>query len=135
FDMTAPKLLKQAGYESGLFGKFHLGGPENNVAGNALPRVLGWDYFYGWVGGLPGSVDSTAGGIGAEGRYSCGFVPGQHAGGADTGACYKSDNSCSVLRRASPVQDAAGLQCLASGGIFVPHEVCGAPPATLNFNR
>ena len=52
-DMTTPKLLRTAGYESGLFGKFHLAGPENNAAGNGTPGVLGWDYFYGWVGGLP----------------------------------------------------------------------------------
>ena len=135
FDATVPKLLKQAGYESGLFGKFHLGGPENNQAGNALPSALGWDHFYGWVGGLPGSVDSTAGGVGSEGQYSCGFVPGQHAGGAETGACYQSDHSCTVLQRTSLTEDAAGLQCVASGGIFVPDEICGTPPSSLNFNR
>ena len=60
-DMTTPKLLRTAGYESGLFGKFHLAGPENNAAGNGTPGVLGWDYFYGWVGGLPASIDTTAG--------------------------------------------------------------------------
>jgi hypothetical protein len=59
-DMTTPKLLRTAGYESGLFGKFHLAGPENNAAGNGTPGVLGWDYFYGWVGGLPASIDTTA---------------------------------------------------------------------------
>src|SRR5690606_6385446 len=60
FDLTVPKLLKQAGYENALFGKSHLAGPENNEAGNGAPSVLGWDYFYGWVGGLPGSVDTSA---------------------------------------------------------------------------
>ncbi|WP_442592786.1 sulfatase-like hydrolase/transferase [Parapusillimonas sp. JC17] len=135
YDMTTPKLLKEAGYESGLFGKFHLAGPENNQAGAATPSVAGWDYFYGWVGGLPGSVDTTAGGVGAEKTYSCGFVPGTQAGGADTGACYQADNTCSVVTRSALVQDAAGLQCLASGGIFVPNELCGKPPSTLNFSR
>ena len=62
-DVTAPKLLKKAGYESGMFGKFHLAGPEHNEAGNATPATLGWDHFHGWVGGLPGSVDTTAGGV------------------------------------------------------------------------
>jgi hypothetical protein len=137
YDMTAPKLLKQANYESAMFGKFHLGGPENNEAGNLMPSVLGWDHFHGWVGGLPGSIDTTAGGVAVDSTgYSCGFVPGKHAaGGADTGACYKADNTCSVITRSGPLQDAAGLQCLDSGGIFVPEQACGVPPTTLNFSR
>lgn len=136
YDMTAPKLLKQAGYESALFGKLHLAGPENNEAENMTPSVLGWDYFYGWVGGLPGSVDVTAGGIatGSE-KYTCGFVPGKHAGGSDKGACYQPDNTCSVIERTSLSQDAAGLQCLASGGIFVPDKACGKPPSTIDFTK
>lgn len=135
YDITAPKLLKKANYESAMFGKFHLAGPENNEAGNATPSVLGWDHFYGWVGGLPGSVDTTAGGIASEKTYSCGFVPGKLAGGTDTGACYQSDNSCSVVTRSVLSQDAAGLQCLDSGGIFVPDQACGVAPSTLNFTR
>jgi len=74
-DMTTPKLLRTAGYESGLFGKFHLAGPENYAAGNGTPGLLGWDYFYGWVGGLPASIDTTAGGVAPQGTYPCGFVP------------------------------------------------------------
>src|SRR5690554_7138306 len=56
--MTVPKVLAAAGYESGLFGKFHLGGPENNPAGIAAPAALGWEHFKGW-GGLPASIDTT----------------------------------------------------------------------------
>lgn len=138
---TAPKLLKKANYESAMFGKFHLAGPENNEAGNATPSVLGWDYFYGWVGGLPGSIDFTAGGAASNNAYSCGFVPSAAAGGADMGACYQADNSCTQIRRperahpTEPAQDPAGLQCLASGGIFVPHQTCGTPPSTLDFTQ
>lgn len=66
YEVTVPKLLKRANYESAMFGKFHLAGPENNEAGNATPSVLGWDHFHGWIGGLPGSIDSTAGGIATE---------------------------------------------------------------------
>ena len=135
YDMTAPKLLKQANYESGMFGKFHLAGPENNEAGNTTPNVLGWDYFYGWIGGLPGSIDTTAGGVAAEKAHSCGFVPGKLAGGTDTGACYRADKSCTVVSRTVASQDAAGLQCLDAGGIFVPDQACGAAPATLDFQR
>ena len=135
YDMTAPKLLKQANYESAMFGKFHLAGPENNEAGNATPSVLGWDHFYGWIGGLPGSIDTTAGGVAPAKTHACGFVPGKLAGGTDTGACYRADNSCTVVRRTLPSQDAAGLQCLDAGGIFVPDQACGAAPSTLAFER
>lgn len=135
YDMTAPKLLKQANYESAMFGKFHLAGPENNEAGNATPSVLGWDYFYGWIGGLPGSIDTTAGGVAPAKTHACGFVPGKLAGGTDTGACYRADNSCTVVRRTLPSQDAAGLQCLDAGGIFVPDQACGSAPSTLAFER
>jgi len=136
FDATVPKVLKRAGYESAMFGKFHLAGPENNEAENSTPSLLGWDYFYGWIGGLPGSIDTTAGGVAPEGTYSCGFVPGPAAtGGTDKGACYQADNTCRVIEHTAPSQDAAGLQCLASGGIFIPDETCGTPSLTLNFNR
>ncbi len=136
YDITAPKLLKRAGYESGMFGKFHLGGPENNQAENSMPSVLGWDYFYGWVGGLPGSNDSTAGGYAAEGTYMCGFVPGaKQQGGADTGACYQPDGSCKVITSNPLLEDAAGLQCIASGGVFDPETTCGTPTFTPNFDK
>lgn len=137
YDVTVPKLLKNANYESGMFGKFHLAGPENNQAGYNTPSQLGWDYFYGWIGGLPGSLDSTAGGVAAAGTYSCGFVPSRATSpstGADSGACYYANNTCAQKTQTSPSQDAAGLQCVESGGIFVPNQSCGTPPSTLNFN-
>lgn len=134
YDITAPKLLKRAGYESGMFGKFHLGGPENNQAENSLPSVLGWDYFYGWVGGLPGSNDRTVGGYDTAGTHMCGFIPGEQSGGAKSGACYQADGSCTVMSRNSLAEDAAGLQCVAAGGLLVPNETCGKPPSYLNFN-
>ena len=136
FDMTSPKLLQQANYVSGMFGKFHLAGPENNQAGNGTPKQLGWDYFYGWVGGLPESIDTTAGGVGPQGTYSCGFVPSASNGGADSGACYQADHSCSVISNVSVAGDSPGKQCLTSGGILVPNASCqSSPPANLNFNR
>ena len=76
YEMTTPKLLKQAKYESAMFGKFHLAGPDNNPDGNSTPLKLGWDYFYGWIRGGPVSIDTTAGGVAAIGTYGCGFVPG-----------------------------------------------------------
>lgn len=130
FDVTTPKVLKQAGYESAMFGKFHLAGPENNEAGNATPSVLGWDHFYGWVGGLPGSIDSTAGGVGGE--HTCGFV---NTGINKGGACYQPNGSCAEITRTSLQQDPAGLQCLDSGGILVPDATCVAPAPALTFER
>ena len=49
YEMTAPKLLAKSGYQSALFGKFHLAIQGNNSAGLAMPHSLGWNYFYGWL--------------------------------------------------------------------------------------
>jgi hypothetical protein len=134
YDETVPKLLKQANYQSAMFGKFHLAGPDHNAAGNATPSQLGWDYFYGWIGGLPGSIDTTAGGVyGASAPQACGFDPGHSAG-----ACHFADNSCQDMAPSPPTEDSPGLQCLAKGGVFVKGQMCGAPlPASvmLNFNK
>lgn len=130
YDMTTPKLLKQANYESGLFGKFHLAGPDNNPAGNGAPGVLGWDYFYGWIGGLPASIDTTAGGVAASGTYSCGFVTGEVSG-----ACYQSNGSCSVIAASNLTGGVPGKRCAMSGGIFVPNTACSSTaPSNLNFS-
>lgn len=133
YEVTAPKLLKQAGYQSGMFGKFHLAGPENNEAGNATPAVLGWDHFYGWVGGLAGSVDTTAGGVYPPGQWSCGFYPHHFEG-----SCHYANNSCENMPAKSLDQDSNGLQCATKGGIFVDRHQCGSPlpaGAKLDFNR
>jgi hypothetical protein len=131
YDETVPKLLKQAGYVSGMFGKFHLAGPDNNSAGNSTPAQLGWDYFYGWIGGLPGSIDTTAGGSQAEGSQTCGFDPGHGAG-----ACYHADGTCQNLPASRLSDDATGMQCLTQGGVFAGGQQCGAAaPTGLNFNE
>ncbi len=141
YEMTVPKVLAGAGYESAMFGKFHLAGPDHNEAGNGTPAQLGWDHFYGWTGGLPGSIDTTAGGIAAEGTYSCGFVPpGDEPGGADAGACYRPEaegaTSCVVISGTNAAGDPAGLQCLTLGGVLVPDATCEAtPPEGIVFDR
>lgn len=145
WEMTISKVLATAGYENGMFGKFHMGGPENNPAGIAAPAALGWEYFYGW-GGLPGSIDVTAGGVAgnatAQGvTYSCGFVPGEgEPGGANAGACYvpqqDGSTSCTEIVGVDSAGDPAGLQCLTQGGVLVPNQVCeAAPPAYVNFDQ
>ena len=139
YDMTTPKLLKNANYESAMFGKFHIAGPDNYPDGYGAPAALGWDYFYGWVDGLPGSIDTTAGGASTlTGQsYQCGYVPGPaFSNGAGTGACYQSNNSCSVVSIVSAGGDAPGKFCAARGGIFVPNQSCqSTAPAGLNFNQ
>ncbi len=134
FEMTAPKLLAQRGYESGLFGKFHLGLQGNNPAGYAMPHALGWNYFSGWLDetGDPSSIDTTAGGVAAPGTWGCGFVPGASAGGADSGACYMADGHCSELASSGPIPP--GRTCRDRGGIFDPGKSCQQPaPAYLDF--
>ena len=138
YDMTTPKLLKQANYESAMFGKFHLAGPDNNQAGNGTPAQLGWDYFYGWIRGGPASLDTTGGGGNPNptgNPYVCGFAPSAAAGGADTGACYQPNHSCQVISSLNPGGDVPGKQCLMSGGVFVPNAACqSTAPSGLNFS-
>ena len=143
YGVTVARMLKRAGYRNGFFGKYHLGGPENNKAGNGGPGKLGWDYFYGWVAGLPASIDTTAGGVAEAGTYKCGYVPSVDRQvsdeGANTGACYmqrtKSKTSCQEIS-GDTLGDSPGLACLNLGGILVPNAACQAnPPGDLDFNR
>ena len=135
YTMTIPKLLATKGYESALFGKFHIALPGMNPAGDAIAHDLGWDFFAGWLDetGDPASIDTTAGGVAPAGTYSCGFVPGSHlAGGADSGACYQANGSCteSVGDSVPP-----GRSCRDAGGIFDPYAACQSPmPEQLDFS-
>ena len=134
FEMTAPKLLKERDYQSALFGKFHLGLQGNSPFGYAMPRSLGWDYFFGWLdaSGDPSSIDTSAGGVAPVGTYSCGYVPGAAAGGADRGACYAPDDTCRVMEGTGP--NPPGRACRDGGGIFDPNQSCKTPrPANIDF--
>jgi len=136
YAMTIPKLLAKRGYESALIGKFHIALPGMNPAGIGIVHDLGWDYYAGWMdeSGDPTSIDTTAGGIADEGTYSCGFVPGANiANGADAGACYMADGSCTedVGTLVPP-----GRKCRDAGGIFDPNTNCQTSlPERLDFNR
>ena len=46
-DVTVARVLKDAGYTTGLIGKWGLGEPTNNRQG--LPRKQGFDYFFGYL--------------------------------------------------------------------------------------
>lgn len=132
YEQTIPKLLKLKNYQSGLFGKFHLGLQGNNPYGLAMASSLGWDYFYGWtdVTGDPSSVDTTAGGVAPEGTYTCGYVT---ADDAPFGACYKPDNSCVDLHS---TDFAVGRTCLENGGILKPNQQCSSiTPDDINFTK
>jgi Sulfatase len=139
WEITPPKLLEPAHYESGMIGKFHLGGPENNEAGNGAPASVGFTDFYGWLGGLPASIDTTAGLRNQLRKYDCGFVPTAVNGGADSGACYNAvlggAPKCIDLSGTNQEGDSAGLQCLTQGGVMVPHQTCEKSSASeVNFN-
>ncbi|MEA2627165.1 MAG: hypothetical protein QOD06_3210 [Candidatus Binatota bacterium] len=130
YEVTVPKLLAGAGYESALFGKFHLALQGHNPAGDGGPHDLGWSYFAGWLdeSGDPSSIDKTAGGVAPAGTsYPCGFVPGAtQPGGADTGACYQPDGSCRELTATGTVPP--GRTCRDQGGILDPNQSCQTPP-------
>jgi len=136
YAMTIPRLLAGQGYESALIGKFHIALQGNYPAGDALVHDLGWDYFAGWLEetGDPTSIDTTAGGIAPPGTYSCGFVPGGDlANGADAGACYLADGSCS--EHGGDVV-APGRSCRDAGGLFDPNTSCqSVVPERLDFSR
>lgn len=134
FDVTVPKLLKQRGYKSALFGKFHLGLQGNNPFGLGMPKALGWDYFWGWMDetGEPSSIDTTAGGVGAVGRYSCGFVPDSDHGGANKGACYRPQQACEFMEAPAGAINPPGRACRDSGGIFDPEKACPDSNAPLD---
>lgn len=141
YETTIPRVLRMRGYQSGLFGKFHLTGsdvnPANNPLGYTAVHQLGWDYFAGWQDGAPHPIDTTAGGVApANVNYSCGFVPNtadDPVNGADAGACYLADQSCSqiVIGAQTPTP---GRACLERGGIFDPKTACASPPPdAINF--
>jgi len=139
YAMTLPKLLKSKGYVNGLIGKMHLSGstlkPSTNPMGFEVYRELGFDYFNGYLEGAPLPIDTTAGGVAPAGTYGCGFIPNKTdnpLNGADMGACYLPNGSCTDLSTAST--QTPGRACLESGGILNPGQSCQATlPGNLNF--
>lgn len=138
---TLPKILKRKGYVNGLVGKMHLSGSAQNPATNPLGfevyRELGFDYFNGYLDGSPFPIDTTAGGVAPSGTFACGFVLNRAddpVHGADSGACYLPDGSCSEL--STPSTKTPGRACMERGGLLDPDRSCQAsPPAYLNFGN
>ena len=157
YEVTTPKLLKNKGYKSGLFGKMHLTGSNftetsqhNNPFGNEAYRVLGWDHFEGYLDGAPYPIDKTAGGNlvipqplkESSIDYTCGFVPSKKSNlliGADSGACYtaindKGDLNCAPISTQQSAEP--GRSCMEQGGLFRPNKNCGInPPSQANFDQ
>lgn len=141
YEITTPKLLKQKGYVNAVIGKMHVTGsdlnPANHPLGDKAMHELGWDYFEGYLDGGPYPIDTTAGGVAPEGTYTCGFVPATRhdsAIGADSGACWQPDGSCTALNLAAG--DTPGRVCLERGGIFDPGKTCGPTmPSYLDFTE
>ena len=138
YETTAPKLLAKRGYESALFGKFHITLPGNDPAKDRAPHSLGWDYFAGWMDmtGDPSSIDKTAGGVAptkdpTKESAPCGFVRSEAAGGADEGACYLPDGSCSELETVGGVPP--GRTCRDRGGILVADDICRLDRSDLDW--
>ena len=140
YEITTPRILKEKGYVNALIGKMHITGsdlnPANHPLGNKAMHELGWDYFEGYLDGAPYPIDTTAGGIAPAGTYGCGFVPNTRdnaAHGADSGACYQPDGSCTALSISQT--ETPGRSCMESGGIFDPGQVCRPTrPAYLDFS-
>jgi len=141
YEMTTPKILKEKGYVNAVIGKMHLSGsdlnPDHNPLGHRVMYELGWDHFEGYLDGGPFPLDTTAGGVAPDGTHGCGFVPSTRddpARGADAGACYLADGSCSPLGLArSPTP---GRLCMEQGGIFDPGAVCrAARPSYIDFSK
>lgn len=139
FEATTPRLLKEKGYVNAVIGKMHLSGsnlnPANHPLGDSVMRALGWDHFEGYLDGGPYPIDTTAGGVAAAGVHGCGFVRNTRddpAHGADRGACYRADGTCTSLSTANATTP--GRACLERGGIFDPGQACRTPrPAHLDF--
>ncbi|AJD47432.1 lipoprotein [Isoalcanivorax pacificus W11-5] len=145
YEMTLPKLLKTAGYTSAMIGKMHLTGTNLGTSAN-LPYglqtmwKLGFDHFDGYLDGAPYPIDTRAGlktwgDDVAEGPYQCGFVPrASFENGADSGACYFVDNTCTDLSVSEPDDTAPGRTCMEQGGIFDPGQICQATtPEHIDF--
>ena len=135
FEMTAPKLLKERDYQSALFGKFHLGLQGNSPFGDAMPRSLGWDYFFGWLdaSGDPSSIDTKCGRRGPGRNLLLRICAGSRGRRS-------RPRRLLLARRYLPASwkgigpNPPGRACRDGGGIFDPNQSCKTQrPANIDF--
>lgn len=138
YEFMIPKILKQKNYVNAVIGKMHQSTYSFDTANlpymNETMRVLGFDYFEGYLEGGPAPIDTTAGGVAPKGTYSCGFVPtlkDNPTAGADSGACVSASGACTDLSTATV--RSPGRTCMEQGGILVPKAACNALPSNLKL--
>ena len=135
YEVTTPRVLNHAGYASALFGKFHLGGPDNNPAGYGAPAAVGWNYFNGCLVGGPPYIDPTLGSQTTNTTlYPCGFPTGPARGvgwfqDAQTNI-YCDDNNGAGYTGQEIVQT-GGIPALDANGNFATN--CSVATITPNF--
>jgi hypothetical protein len=141
FEITTPLVLAKAGYTSALIGKYHLGGPENNPAGNDAPVTLGWNYFNGSMRGAPPGIDVTLGGQYTKDstKYASGFPIGPQPGAgwfqASNGQIRCNDNAGAGYTGQHAVT-LGGIPALNAAGDFAANCAAAqsAPPNFATFN-
>ena len=135
YEVTAPRVLAHAGYASALFGKYHLGGPDNKPAGYGAPAGLGWNYYNGCLVGGPPYIDPTLGGQTTNtDLYPCGFPTGPARGVAwfqDAQSKIYCDNNNGASYTGQEIVQAGGIPALDANGNFATD--CSAAAITPNF--
>jgi arylsulfatase A-like enzyme len=95
-DTTVAQVLREAGYRTGLVGKWHLDGYD----ATATPLDRGFDEFYGWLTQTPSTISPTYFPVQRYRNRELYDVPGNQAGGR---AAYETDLSareaCDFIRR------------------------------------
>jgi arylsulfatase A-like enzyme len=131
FEVTAPRLLAQAGYASALFGKFHLAQNEENPYGLGAPASVGFTHFNGTLLGGPPFIDETVfGQITEPGAVaSCGYPVAGNAPAIC--ACAFEDEPCE--------EGIDAVDCLTAGGVPLtgsPIPTCDADAiARINWSK
>ena len=121
FEATTPKVLRQRGYKSGYFGKWHLtevatndsnGNPNpGNPSGNAAPRDMGWDAYVGTLEGGVDPVSWTPHGWGGKERPRCRRAIGRtrrSSGSGSSSWCGRAEHLRSWRGSSSPRRRRSG---------------------------